>query len=251
VSKPKPQRKIREIPAGRATSESLAELYLLLVIPIARNFQKRLPPSVDFDDLVGAGNLGLVEAARRFNPARGTSFGTFAKYRIRGAITDSLRKTDPVSRYLRAQQKAVERVISDLTASLGRYPTEAEIANRLHLPLQRWRKLCRELYEAGCPVNGYPTKGAVIPAHPEKLPGTWADPEWLTELAETRQMLNRAIRTLPDRYRQILHLYDFEGWTMQQISLRLGVDESRVSQIRTAALARLQAQLASRLRESE
>lgn len=104
--------------AARASPEELAERHLSLVVPIARSFKNRLPSSVDFDDLVGAGNLGLVEAARRFDPARGTSFGTFAKHRIRGAITDSLRRLDPVSRPLRSRQKTAERATRELMASL-------------------------------------------------------------------------------------------------------------------------------------
>src|SRR6059036_2615522 len=105
VSQSKRQRMTGGISAARASPEELAERYLSLVIPIARSFQKRLPASVDFDDLVGAGNLGLVEAARRFNSAQGASFAAFAQHRIRGAITDSLRRLDPVSRCLRSQQK--------------------------------------------------------------------------------------------------------------------------------------------------
>jgi RNA polymerase sigma factor FliA len=251
VSKRKRQRMTGGIPAARASPDELAERYLGLVIAIARNIQSRLPSSVDFDDLVGAGNLGLVEATRRFDPARGTSFGAFAKHRIRGAITDSLRQIDPVSRCLRFQQKRAERATTELMTSLGCHPTEAETARRLHVSLRRWRRLRWELSEAGCPVNGDPMNGAVAPADADKLPGTWADPERLTELAETRQILGRAMKTLPARYRHVLHLYDFEEWTMKQIGIRLGVDQSRVSQIRAAALARLQVQLAPRLRKSE
>src|SRR5436190_23555812 len=98
-----------EIPAARASPDELAERYLSLVIPIARSFQKRLPANVDFDDLVGAGNLGLVEAARRFNPAQGASVGAFAPHRIPGAITDSLRRIDPLSRCLRFQPNGGDR----------------------------------------------------------------------------------------------------------------------------------------------
>jgi RNA polymerase sigma factor FliA len=250
VSKRKPQPIRGGIPAARASPDELAERYLGLVIHIARNFQHRLPASVDFDDLVGAGNLGLVEAARRFDPARGTSFGAFAQHRIRGAITDSLRQIDPVSRCLRSRQKAAERATTELMTNLGRHPTEAETARRLHLSLRRWRRLRWELSEAGCPVNGDPINGALAPADADQLPGTWADPERLAEMAETRQVLGRALKTLPPRYRHVLHLYDFEEWTMKQIGVRLGVDQSRVSQIRAAALARLQVQLASRLRKS-
>jgi RNA polymerase sigma factor for flagellar operon FliA len=93
--------------------------------------------------------------------------------------------------------------------------------------------------------------GAMAPADPDKLPGAWADPERLTNMAESRRILNRAIETLPIRYRHMLHLYYLEEWTMKQIGIRLGVDESRVSQIRAAALARLQAQLAPQFRNPE
>jgi len=231
--------------------EELAERHLSLVIPIARNFQKRLPSSVDFGDLVGAGNLGLVEAARRFNLAKGTSFGTFARHRIRGAIADSLRQIDPVSRCLRSQQKAAERATTGLMAILGRFPTEAETARRLRLSLRGWQKLQSELHEAGCAVNGHPMIGAPVLADVDKLPGTWTDPERLAELAETREILNNVIAKLPARHRQVVHFYDFEEWTMKQISIRLGMHESRVSQIRAAALMRLQGQLARRFSKPE
>ena len=251
MSKPKRQPISGEMPAARASPEELAERHLSLVIQIARHFRNRLPASVGFDDLVGAGNLGLVEAARRFDPAKGTSFGAFAKHRIRGAITDSLRQIDPVSRCLRSQQKTAERATTELMTNLGRCPTEAETARRLRLSLRRWRRLRWKLYAAGCPVDSYPMHGALAQADPDKLPGTWANPEQLADMAETRQILDRAIRTLPTRHRHVLHLYDFEEWTMKQIGIRLGVDESRVSQIRAAALARLQVQLAARFRKPE
>jgi RNA polymerase sigma factor for flagellar operon FliA len=247
VSKKKRQEIRCEKPAARASPEELAERHLSLVIPIARGFQKRLPSSVDFSDLVGAGNLGLVEAARRFDSTKATSFGAFARHRIRGAIADSLRQIDPISRYLRSQQKAAERATTELMAILGRCPTEAEIARRLQLSLRRWRRISCELHEAGCPVNGHPMNGAVAPADPDKLPGTWADPVRLMELTETHDLLYGAIGTLPTRYRQVLHLYDFEEWTMQQIGIRLAVHESRVSQLRAAALARMRVQLVPRL----
>jgi len=91
VSQRKPQFANGTVPASaRASPDELAERHLSLVMHIAGDFKQRLPPGVSFDDLVGAGNLGLVEAARRFNPAKGASFSTFARHRIRGAITDSL-----------------------------------------------------------------------------------------------------------------------------------------------------------------
>src|SRR5438445_8977617 len=169
VSQRKRQRMTGGIPAAGASPDELAERYLSLVIPIARSFQKRLPSCVDFDDLVGAGNLGLVEAARRFDPAQGASFGAFAQHRIRGAITDSLRRIDPVSRSLRSQQKTAERATTELMTDLGRCPTEAETAKRLHVSLRRWRRLRWKLYTAGCPVDSHPMNRGAPQVDPDKL----------------------------------------------------------------------------------
>ena len=240
------QRKLQPVngrmPEARASPDELAEQHLRLVIHIARDFRKRLPPSIDFDDLVGAGNLGLVEAARRFHPNTGASFATFARHRIRGAIADFLRKLDPVSRYLRGQQKTAERTITALTAAKQRPPTEREIARRLRLRMDDWRKLSRTLYEAGCPVNGSAPQGTVPPDH---LASRWPDPERQAHLTELRQILGGALQMLPPRYRHVIHSHDFEGWTMKRIGLELGVNESRVSQIRSAALKRLRQHFAS------
>lgn len=233
-----------EISGAATAPESLAERYLGLVIPIARHFQKQLPACVDFNDLVGAGNLGLVEATRRYDPARGTSFDGFARHRIRGAIMDSLRRVDTVSRYLRSQQKAAEQATAALMTILGRNPTELEIAERLRLPVQRWRRLRCQLYEVGCPVNGPPMNRPLVPTDPAKLPSDHDNPEKTAMISETRRILLKAIGTLPVRHRKVIHLYDFGELTMEQIGTRLGIDQSRVSQIRRDALARLRVLLA-------
>jgi RNA polymerase sigma factor for flagellar operon FliA len=237
VSQRKPQ-----LPEARASPDELAEQHLRLVMHIARDFQKRLPPSIDFDDLVGAGNLGLVEAARRFNPSRGASFATFARHRIRGAIADILRKLDPVSHYLRRQQKTAERTISALTVTKRRPPTEREIARRLRLRMDDWRKLSRTLYEAGCSVNGFASQGTVPLDY---LASRGPDPERQAAAAELRHMLGGALQVLPPRERHVIHSYDFEGWTLKRIGAELGVNESRVCQIRSAALKRLRQHFAS------
>jgi RNA polymerase sigma factor for flagellar operon FliA len=244
------QRKLQPItggtPEARASPDELAERHLPLVIHIARDFRKRIPSSVDFDDLVGAGNIGLVEAARRFSPNKGASFTTFARHRIRGAIADFLRKLDPVSRYLRRQQKAAERTISDLTTAKQRVPTEREIARRLRLRVDDWRKLSRTLYEAGCPVSGF-APPATVPL--DQLASRWRDPERQAHAAELIRILAGAMETLPNRYQHVIRLHDFEDWTMKRIGQELGVNESRVSQIRTAALKRLQGQLMSTIHD--
>jgi RNA polymerase sigma factor FliA len=215
VPKRKQKRLSVEMPEVRAAPENLAERNRRLVIPIARNFQKRLPPSVDFDDLVGAGNLGLVEAARRYNPARGSSFNTFAKHRIRGAIGDSLRRIDHVSRYLRSQQKVAEQATAELMTTLGRHPTEAEVADKLQIPLRRWRRLRRELHEAGCPVNGPPMNRPSAPADPAKLPCNHENPEQMAMSSEVHRILFKAIGMLPTRHQQVIRLYEFGELSME------------------------------------
>jgi RNA polymerase sigma factor for flagellar operon FliA len=224
--------------SAKASPDELAKRHLSLVIHIAGDFKQRLPRGVSFDELVGAGNLGLVEAAHRFNPAKGASFRTFARHRIRGAITDSLRSVDPVSRCLRSRQKAAERAVSELAASKQRPPTEREIANRLKLRVNDWRKLSRTLYEAGCPVNGH-APGATGPIELDHLPSRWPDPEQSAAIAELRDGITEAAQTLPPRYRTVIMLYHFDGWTMRQIGTHLGVNESRVSQIHAGAMRRL------------
>lgn len=236
------QRKLQRVngmmPGARASPDELAERHLHLVHHIARDFQNRLPRAVSFDDLVGAGNLGLVEAARRFDPSRGASFGAFARHRIRGAITDSLRELHSIWRCRRAQWRAAERAIAALSTKLGRAPTDGEIAMRLKLSEKRWQKLSQELYESGCPVDGHcwPT---AAPASVDCVPGTWPDPERLAATAELRAAVTDAIQTLPPRYREVVTRYHFAGWTMKQIGAQLGVNESWISQIHSGALRRL------------
>ena len=235
----KSQRKPK-MPAG-AIDGPLAARHLTLVACIARDVHKNLPPGVSLDDLVGAGNLGLVESARRFDPAKGASFSTFARHRVRGAITDSLRRLDPMPRRLRTEQKRAQRATSALAAQLGRMPSEAEVAEQLQLPVVQWQRLRRQLSEAGCGTDGSGVTGCGV--LPESLPGTWHDPERYVELGKLRSLLDRALEALPARHRGVIRLYDFEEWPMKRIGERLGLTEGRVSQIRSSALKLLRAEL--------
>jgi RNA polymerase sigma factor for flagellar operon FliA len=209
---------------GRASLDELAEEHQSLVIHVARDFERRLPPSVTFGDLVGAGNLGLVEAARRFDPANGASFPTFARHRIRGAIADSLRRLDPVSRRLRSFQRAAQQASDALTVTLGRAPSEAEVAAHVGLSESQFERLSRELYTAGYSVN-ISTEARLLPV--DQLAAGSDDPERLAECTELRAAMNGALRTLPCRYRTVIRWYHFEGWTMKRIADRLGIGERR------------------------
>jgi RNA polymerase sigma factor for flagellar operon FliA len=222
---------------ARASPDELVERHLNLVIHVARDFAQRVPPSVTFGDLVGAGNLGLVEAARRFNPAKGAPFPAFAKHRIRGAITDSLRRLDPLSRRLRSFKRSAQGAADVLTAKLGRPPSDAEVAARLGLTTSRFERLSRELNAADAGNGLVPVKTAALTV--DDLPAKCRDPERFAEWRELRATMNGALRTLPCRYRTVIRWYHFEGWTMKRIADKLGVNESRVSQIHSVAMQRL------------
>ena len=217
-----------------ASPDDLVEQHQNLVIQVARDFERRLPPSVTFGDLVSAGSLGLVEAARRFKAGTGAAFPTFARHRIRGAIVDSLRRIDPLSRRLRSFQKTASLATETLTMRLGRRPSDSEVAAHMGLTAGRRERLARELYEAGCGVG---TENTVYPA--DQLPARSPDPEGLAEVAELRDSLNDALGTLPCRYRAVIRWYHFDGLTMRRIGAKLGISEGRVSQIHSGAIRRL------------
>ena len=239
MSQRKPQRAKSKIPApARASPGELAERHVSLVIHVARDFLRRLPSGVNFGDLVGAGNLGLVEAARRFDPANGASFSTFARHRIRGAITDSLRRLDPVSRRLRSFQRAATQAADTLRVTLGRTPGDAEVAARIGLPACRFEKLSRELGTAGSAADSSPRVESNV-LSVDRLPALCADPERLAQWAELRETMKSALLTLPYRERTVIHWRHFDGWSMKRIAARLGVTESRVSQIHAGAIRRL------------
>ena len=191
--------------------------------------------------MVAAGNLGLAEALRRFNPEQGASFSTYARHRIRGAITDSLRCLDPLSRHLRSRHKAADHAFMRLTAALSRAPSDAEIAGYLQCSEESWQMLKRQLHEAGSPVYTGARERAATPV--EHLAATGVDPEHHAQLAQARERLVVAVGALPPKHRAVIRLYHFEGRTMKEIAKSFGVNESRVSQIRHAALRKLRMQL--------
>lgn len=223
-------------------SEALVLRHCHLVRDIAHSIRKSLPAYADFDDLIGAGMLGLVDAAQKFDPGRRTSFRTYAIYRIRGAMQDSLRAIDPLSRDMRKRQRESVDTIAKLAQAFKRYPTEEEIAPHLRLSVPRWRMLAQRLFDAGWPVNH--DSHYLKPSVPvENLQSSRHSPEDLAVRHELRRLLDRGIRTLPPRYQTVIRLYYERAWTMQRIGSMLGVNESRVSQIHAAALERLRRHL--------
>jgi RNA polymerase sigma factor for flagellar operon FliA len=214
--------------------------HLPLVRAIAVRVHENLPVHVDLDDLVHAGILGLFDAASKYNPEKQVVFSSYAKHRIKGAILDSLRQLDWASRDLRRRHKQVEAVTRDLAAELQRNPTEAEIAGKLGIEVDRWRQMMVDLRNVGLisastrandqeelPAPDFPSK-------PETQPDNMCSHEQL------RSALGTAMKTLPERYQKVVTLYYTNEMTMKEIGGVLGINESRVSQIHKAALEKMQ-----------
>ena len=224
--------------------EQLMLEHLPTVRYLARRIHERLPQHVEIDDLVSAGFLGLIDASRKFDPAKKVQFRSYAQFRIRGAILDSLRTLDWSPRELRRKGRAVEEAIRTLTARTGRTPSEPEVAAELRMGLGEYHQLLGELkgLEIGTlHVERSEDSGdeelAYIPNNPEE------DPLFVCLKGEMQKRLSAAIDQLPERERLVTTLYYFEEMTMKEIGVTLGVVESRVSQIHASAVLHLRALL--------
>ncbi len=226
-----------------ARRDELITQHLHLVTAIAAHVQNSIPVHIELDDLVHAGTMGLFDAATKYRDDKEVSFPTYAKHRIRGAIIDSLRQQDWASRDLRKRYKQMEAVTNELTAKLGRTPAENEIAAAMGLNSRRWQALMvdfRSLNTAAAQQHVQEDGEQLaheIPAAPAH------SPDRMVARSEVRQKLGAAMKTLPEKYQQVVTMYYEHDLNMKEIGVRLGVNESRVSQIHKAALERMQAAL--------
>jgi RNA polymerase sigma factor for flagellar operon FliA len=232
-----------------AHSDAEREALLLEQMPqvrsIARRIHERLPRHVPLEDLVHAGVLGLIDALNKFDAAKHVRFVAYAKFRIRGAILDSLRELDWSPRHLRRRARQLEETHRQLATRLGREPSETEIATELHIDLRQLQELLHELrgLELGsmwverAGDGREENLGEMVAANPDETP-------YQRCLAgEMKQALAAGIHELPEKERRVLALYYFEELTMKEVGTVLGVGESRVSQLHSLALVRLRARL--------
>jgi RNA polymerase sigma factor for flagellar operon FliA len=231
-------------------SNELVVKLLPLVKRVALQMRGRLPAHVELDDLVSDGTLGLIDAVRKFDPARGVTIESYARYRIRGAILDSLRDQDHASRDMRRRIKKVESTCQDLERRLGRPAEDAEVARAMGLSLARWYERVAELQRLG-----FEGSGSKIPQEfnrrvdEETLPAAPGEsPFDLCYHREQGDLILEALGCLNERERLIITLYYKDTLTMKQIGSRLGIDESRVSQLHAGALLRLRRRVAEMLR---
>lgn len=230
---------------GDVARERLLLEHLPQVQYIARRIHDRLPPQVLLEDLVHAGILGLMDAVRKYDPSKNVQLKHYAEFRIRGAILDSLRQVDWSPRTLRRQGRRLEQAISDCKGRYGRDPTEPEIAAELDMSLEDLQHLMGDLrgLEIGSLQADSNEPGGGEEAIQYRASTEEEDPFHQTLRSEMTGLLAKAIGELPPREREVLALYHYEELTMKEVGATLGIGESRVSQIHTAALLRLRARL--------
>jgi RNA polymerase sigma factor for flagellar operon FliA len=217
--------------------------HVQLVRVVACRLSHRLPASIELSELIAVGTLALVDAAGRYRPALGVPFEAFARQRVHGAMLDSLRGLDWAPRSLRKKQRAIDAAIGKLRNSLGREPDSREIAKELGLSESDYEKNLDDVRAAELATvrlaGGANEGDSLVELAVE--PGD--DQCRRLERAEIAEQLAAAIARLPERERQVLSLYYEEEMTLAEVGVALGVSESRISQLRTQAIARLRASL--------
>lgn len=213
--------------------------HLPLVKAIAVRVHENLPVHVDLDDLVHAGILGLFDAAKRYNPSKRVNFPSYAKHRIKGAILDSLRQLDWASRDMRRRHKQIEAATRDLAAVLKRNPTQAELAAKMGVGMDRWQQMMVEMRNVGlvsASGRGPENEDGPPPDFPAEEE---TQPDSICAREQLRGLLRVAMGTLPERYRKVVLLYYTNEMTMREIGEIMGINESRVSQIHKSALLKM------------
>ena len=229
--------------AGQPTREQLVQRFMPLVKRIAYHLMARLPPSVQFDDLVQNGMLGLLDAIDRYQEGFGAQLETYATQRVRGAMLDGLRENDWLPRNLRRELRRIEAAINQLEHTHGRAPSERELAEALGMSLADYQKTLQDarghqlVYIEDFSGDG---DEDFLERH---FTDNDADPASILEERGVKQLLVSAIGRLPEREKMMMALYYEQDLNLREIGEVMGVSESRVCQLHSQAIARLRAQI--------
>jgi len=228
---------------GKADKNHLLTEHMPLVKRLAHHMKAKLPPSVEVDDLVQAGMIGLLDAISRYEETHGAQFETYAVLRIRGAMLDELRTSDWLPRSMRQNMRKIEAAMSALQQKLGHAPSESEVAKSLKLSLSDYQDMLSDggghqlvYYED---FHGEDGNDSFL----DRYAVDDADPLRSLLDGDFRQAVIDAIDALPPREKMLMGLYYEEELNLKEIGAVMGVSESRVSQLHTQAVARLRASL--------
>lgn len=219
--------------------------YANLVKIVAGRLSMYLGYTVEYDDLVGYGTFGLIDAIDKFDYDKGVKFETYASLRIRGAILDQIRKMDWIPRTLRQKQKKIEQAYSKLEAMTGRIVTDEELAKELNISmgeLETW--LNQTKVSNLISLEEYLEQGSEIRVDTHQS-SQFEQPERVVEKEELKVVLEEVLETLTENEKKVIILYYYEELTLKEISYILEVSESRVSQLHTKALQKMRIRLGS------
>ncbi len=234
-------------PTGQPEREQLVQRFMPLVKRIAYHLMARLPPSIQFEDLVQNGMLGLLDAIDRYQEGFGAQFETYATQRVRGAMLDGLRENDWLPRNLRRELRRIEAAISQLEHAHGRAPSERELADALGMSLPDYQRTLQEarghqlVY-----LEDFAGEGDedFLERH---LTDDEANPANIFEDRSLKKQLVDAISRLPEREKLMMALYYEQELNLREIGEVMGVTESRVCQLHSQAIARLRSQIVGEL----
>ena len=231
---------------GTLSRDDQLRKYSPLVRRLAHHMIAKLPPSVEIDDLIQVGMIGLTEAISRFDVAHGVQFETFASQRIRGAMIDELREGDWMSRGSRKSQKDIEKAVHRLQQKLKRPPIESEIAEELGMNLAEYQRLLAKVrgtqlvYLEDISGHSDDEGGGFLDRH---VGDESEEPSARLQDQRMRMALVAAIKHLPEREQYIMSMYYEHDMNLKEIAAVLGVTESRICQLHSQSIARLRAKL--------
>ena len=224
--------------------EKLIIEYAPLVKLVAGRLSMYLGYNVEYDDLVGYGVFGLIDAIDKFDMLKDVKFETYASLRIRGAILDQIRKMDWIPRTIRQRQKKIETVMKEIEASKGRSATDEEIASALGITDDEYTDWQSQMKITGIvSLNEYIEQGGPELVGDKQRNTGFEMPEEVVEQVELKEKLKEALEVLTEKERKVVVLYYYEDLTLKEISRVLEVSESRVSQLHTKALVKMKTRL--------
>ena len=238
---------VEEIEITAENREEVIIRYSPMIKYVANRIAMRLPPHIEVDDLISVGVLGLMDAISKYDSSRGAKFKTYAEFRVRGAILDELRAMDWVPRSIRQKASSVDKVVQSLQVKLSRSPEDEEVAKEMGVSLEQFHATLNET--KSIPVFSLDDLGIAKDSGEQQslldcLAGKAdADPQTQIRLIELKEIIAKAIDTLPEKERLMVSLYYYEELTMKEIGAVLEITESRVSQIHSKAVYRLRTKL--------
>lgn len=227
--------------------QDMVEKHAPMVKRIAYHLKSRMPANVQLDDLIQAGMMGLLEAAKKYDVVHGASFETYASIRIRGAMLDDLRKNDWAPRSVHSNNRRVAEVVREIENKTGRDARDTEIAQALGMELDEYYRILQDASDHK--ILSFEDVGSGEDSFLDSIPNPQSEPLEILQKADMQTQVATAIASLPERERLVMALYYDQELNLREIGAVIGVSESRVSQIHSQAIIRLQSRLAQTIRE--